>query len=491
VIPLIVAENPRRWPFELDGAEVVSARAYLTEERFSRLRGAAVYNLCRRYGYQTVGYYVSLLAAARGHRPLPSVATLQSLGEGTPVRSVSHDLDALIQRSLKPIRAREFTLSMYFGRNLAERHGTLARALFNEFPAPFLRARFIRTNTDWTLVSVRPVPTSEIPETHWPFVLEQAERYFRRPSGVRKAAEFRYDLAILWEEDDDEAPSDEKAIRKFIQAARTVGIHARVVGPDEGARIAEYDALFLRQTTSVEHHTFRMSRRAAREGLVVVDDPESIIRCTNKVYQAELFARHRIPCPFTLVLHEGNVDEVESLVGFPCVLKRPDGAFSRGVVKVDDREALDRILPDLFRESELVVAQQWTPSTFDWRIGVLDGAPLYAARYHMAEGHWQIIRDGGGDGTRYGRVEALPLEEVPEGLVDLAVRAARPVGSGFYGVDVKVVDGRPLVMEVNDNPSVEAGYEDGVLGDDLYLEVMRYFRRKLDERGRGSGEDED
>lgn len=479
---LIVVENPRRWSFQVEGAEVVSARSYLTDPRFPRLRRATVYNLCRRYGYQTVGYYVSLLAQARGHRPLPSVTTLQSLGEGIPVRTVSHELETLIQRSLRPIRTREFTLSIYFGRNLAERHGSLARALFGEFPAPLLRARFLRTDGRWTLVSVRPIPTSEVPESHRPFVEEQAARFFRRPLGIRRPEEYRYDLAILWEEDDPDAPSDERAIQKFVHAARQVGIHAWVVGPDEAPRVAEYDALFLRQTTAVEHHTFRMAMRAAREGLVVLDDPESIIRCTNKVYQAELFGRHAIPCPTTLILHEGNVEEVEGTVGFPCVLKRPDGAFSRGVVKVEDRTGLEEVLPELLRESELVVAQEWTPSTFDWRIGVLDGRAFYACRYHMAPGHWQIIRSDG-EVAGYGKVEALPLDEVPEELLALATRAAGLVGSGLYGVDLKVVDGSALVMEVNDNPSLEAGYEDGVIGDELYLAIMRFFRRKLDERG--------
>ena len=485
---LIVVENPRRWSFQVEGAEVISARSYLTDPRISRLRRTAVYNLCRRYGYQSVGYYVSLLAQARGHRPLPAVATLQSLGEGTPVRTASHELEALIQKSLKPIQGRDFTLSIYFGRNLAERHGTLARALFNEFPAPLLRARFLRTDERWNLVSVRPVPTSEVPEAHRSFVEEQAGRFFRRPMGARRPEEYRYDMAILWEEDDPDAPSDERAIQKFIQAARKVGIHARVVGPDEGPRVAEYDALFLRQTTAVEHHTFRMALRAAREGLVVVDDPESIIRCTNKVYQAELFRHHGVPCPETVVLHEGNVDEVEDRVGFPCVLKRPDGAFSRGVVKVEDRQSLEGILPDLLKESELVVVQEWTPSGFDWRIGVLDGKAFFACRYHMAPGHWQIIREDGPSGTGYGRVEAVPLDQVPGELLELAVRAASLVGEGLYGVDLKVVEDRPLVMEVNDNPNVEAGYEDQEIGDRMYMEIMEYFRRKLDERGRGREE---
>lgn len=69
MIPLVVVENPKRWPFDMDGVEVVPARAYLTEPRYADMRRVTVFNVCRRYGYQSLGYYVSLLAAARGHRP--------------------------------------------------------------------------------------------------------------------------------------------------------------------------------------------------------------------------------------------------------------------------------------------------------------------------------------------------------------------------------------------------------------------------------------
>ena len=70
---LIVVEHPKLWPLEIPDAEVVSARQYLTDPGFVDLRHARVFNLCRSYAYQSVGYYVSLLAAARGHRPLPSI----------------------------------------------------------------------------------------------------------------------------------------------------------------------------------------------------------------------------------------------------------------------------------------------------------------------------------------------------------------------------------------------------------------------------------
>lgn len=484
---LVVVENVRRWPFELGpDVEVVQARAYLTDRQYAERRRVAVYNLCRRYGYQSVGYYVSLLAAARGHRPLPSVATLQALQASPVVRLVSEELDELIQKGLQPLRSDAFELSIYFGKNVARRYDRLSRALFNQFPAPLLRARFSRDGERWRMLGIRPIATSEIPDAHREFVLEQATRYFARPrSAPARKEEARWEMAILWSEDAENVPSDERAVKRFVRAAHGLGIRAEVVTAEDFGRLGEYDALFIRENTAVTSHTFRFAQRAEAEGLVVIDHPDAIIRCSNKVYQAESFVRNGIPCPPTLVVHDGNVDEVEPTLGFPCVLKKPDTTFSQGVVKVDDADTLREALHGLLAESELVVAQGWVPSGFDWRIGVLDRRALYACKYHMARGHWQIIHEDGGGaaGRRFGKVEALPLDEAPGDVVEVAVRAASLIGDGLFGVDVKEVDGKALVIEVNDNPNVDAGYEDAVLGEALYDAVMGWFRERLDARG--------
>src|SRR4029450_8339809 len=76
---ILGTENIRRCPLRFEGAEIVSARDYLVGGTWAERRGLRVYNLCRTYGYQTLGYYVSLLAAAGGHRPVPTVETLQDL----------------------------------------------------------------------------------------------------------------------------------------------------------------------------------------------------------------------------------------------------------------------------------------------------------------------------------------------------------------------------------------------------------------------------
>ena len=76
---LIVVNNPRDWPLNIPGVTVVPARAYLTDPAFGEDRGARVFNLCKSYRYQSLGYYVSLLAEARGHKPLPRAGTIEDL----------------------------------------------------------------------------------------------------------------------------------------------------------------------------------------------------------------------------------------------------------------------------------------------------------------------------------------------------------------------------------------------------------------------------
>lgn len=54
------------------------------------------------------------------------------------------------------------------------------------------------------------------------------------------------------------------------------------------------------------------------------------------------------------------------------------------------------------------------------------------------------------------------------------MKACRVVGKGLYGVDIKEVDGDYVVVEVNGNPSIYAGYED-LRDKDLYEKVITYL----------------
>jgi glutathione synthase/RimK-type ligase-like ATP-grasp enzyme len=245
--------------------------------------------------------------------------------------------------------------------------------------------------------------------------------------------------------------------------------------------------LFIRETTAIDNHTYRFAKKAEAEGLVVIDDPTSILRCTNKVYLADLFRTHKVPSPKTWILHKGNsehLDKLENKAGFPVVIKIPDGSFSKGIVKVNNRLELEEKVAELFQKFALLLAQEFLYTDFDWRIGVFNNKALYACRYYMVKNHWQIYRHGE-KRTDSGHFETMPTFEAPKAVLDAALKATQAIGNGLYGVDVKEKDGKGYVIEVNDNPNIDRGIEDKYLGDELYRQVMAEFLRRMENSSKG------
>lgn len=478
---LIVVDNPADWPLGANGFKVVPARTYLTDPNYGEDRSARVFNLCRSYRYQSLGYYVSLLAEARGHKPMPRAGTIEDLQSQNLVRLLTDDLTELVEQTLEPFAADNFQLSIYFGRDARGQHRVLAKQLFGLLQAPFLRAYFERERGHWRTRSIRLIGSREIPIEHRQFAMEAAAAYFGRRHRPKRSAT-RYSVAILHNPQSGVVPSNPEALQKFAHAAEALGMRADFITPTDFGRLPEFDALFIRDTTFVHHYTYRFSRRAAAEGLVVIDDPDSILKCNNKVYLTELLARQNLPAPRTLTVHRGNIDQIVPMLALPCVLKQPDSSFSVGVEKVATLPELQARVGELLEKSDLIVAQEWLPTDFDWRVGILDGRAIFVCKYYMAAGHWQIVNHSGEHGRCEGRVEALAVGEAPEEAVQIALQAAACIGDGFYGVDIKQVGNRYCIMEVNDNPNVDAGGEDGVLKDALYREVMGVFLRRLEQR---------
>lgn len=487
---LVVVNDPKEWSFSQEGVEVVAARKYLTHPSYTTLEKVRVINLCRSLGYQKIGYYVSLLADARGHKPMPSIETIQNMKDRAIAAIAGADLQEIVEESLQKVQSEEFVLSVYFGRNMAQRHERLANALFRMFPSPYLQANFVRSDKSgrWRLDSLKPMALDDIPTGHEGFAQEATTDFLQKDYRPQKRTQRPYDLAILIDPDMPEPPSNKKALQKFAKAGEEVGFNVEFIQQQDYSRLGEFDALFIRETTGVNHHTFRFACRAEALGLIVLDDPASILRCSNKVFLAEMADQQDILVPNTMIVHRGNVDDLVARLGLPCVLKQPDSSFSAGVRKVASTQELNVAVEAMLEKSDLVIAQAFVPTEFDWRVGVLDGQPLFSCRYYMADGHWQILkRDEGGKKEDVGRAETVPVEMAPTRVVKTALKAANHVGKGLYGVDLKEVGGKVYMIEVNDNPNIDAGFEDEVLGDELYLRVMRHFFARVTARHRGWG----
>lgn len=474
---VLVTDNLKSWEFLSHLAPIVEACDYLSNECYHQNKSLRIINLCQSYNYQTIGYYVSLLAHARDHKAIPSVLSIQDVLSTSLSKLISQDIEEEIQNSLYDIKGDEFILSLYFGQNMAKRHAVLSKKLHGLFPLPLIRFTLERKK-QWSIKKLVLLSPADIPTQHEEFMRQAAESYFskKRFHHWRKKQRF-HDLAILIDSTEPNAPSNKKALESFVSAGESLGLNVDFIDKNDSRFIAEYDALFIRATTSVDHYTYRFARRASQENMVVIDDPQSIVKCTNKVYLAELMRSHQILTPETVFI--SKYDKELPPIQFPCVLKKPDSAFSQGVVKLDDLKELQKSLTQFFKTSDLILIQPFIPTEFDWRIGILDNKPLFACRYFMAKGHWQIYNWEATQQEIEGKHETLPVSEVPEAIVKTAMKAARLIGDSLYGVDIKSHGDKHYVIEVNDNPNIDFGIEDKVMGETLYQQIMAVLLQRI------------
>ena len=476
----IVVNHPEKWHFSIENITVISAQEYLTNPEFSLLKNARIFNLCKNYSYQSKGYYVSLLAEARGHLAIPTVKNIVDLKNLKLVRIVSDEFDDVIQQSLKNIKSQDFTLSIYFGQNVAQKYKELSSLFYKHFQIPFLRVKFHHT-TKWHIQNIRDISESEIPIEHIESVRIFANQYFsKKRYDTPKLTKSDFDLAILVNPKDPAPPSNQKALKRFIEVAEKMNIYAEIIEPKDLFRLSTFDALFIRQSTEVNNEAYAFARKAQQEGLAIIDYPNAILKCCNKVYMAEALNNANIPTPKTIIVHKNNKIKALQKVGLPCVLKAPDSTFSFGVKKAETEEEYHSLVSGMLKQSDLIIVQEYCPSDYDWRIGIIDDKAFFACKYYMAKDHWQIYNwDTKITDDQYGNADCLAIEEVPKNILDMALKSARLMGKGLYGIDIKVLGNKPMVIEINDNPNIDFGVEDRYYGDLIYTEVLTALKIRL------------
>lgn len=470
---IVVVDDPKEWDLKIENVEVVSSKDYTSNKGLYSERALRVFNLCNSYRYQSMGYYVSLLASAREHRAIPNVTTIRDFKDVTVIRSIADDIDEVIQHSLQKCTDSKLSLNVYFGQAAKSEYKILGQKLYQMFEAPLFQVQFVKGNR-WDIKKIIPLSLSKVDEADIEFVQESARQYFEAKRFQKsKLKNYAYHLAILVDPDEENPPSNKRALKKFEDVADELDIYTEYITKEDYNRLSEFDALFIRVTTNVNNYTYQFSRKAYAEGLAVIDDPWSILRCSNKIYLHERLKVNNISAPETTVFYKGMIKaKVLKLLKYPMILKQPDSAFSIGVAKVKDAIEMEKSLNKLFKHSDLVIGQEFLPSDYDWRIGVLDNHPLFACKYYMAKGHWQIYNWKGPKKDQSGDAETLPLEEVPAKVLKAATRAASLMGDGLYGVDIKILGEKVYVIEVNDNPNIDAGIEDKILGKEMYKRLV-------------------
>src|SRR6266496_3840409 len=128
----------------------------------------------------------------------------------------------------------------------------------------------------------------------------------------------------------------------------------------------------------------------------------------------ELLGQNQVATPPTVMLTDvSDLPKAMDELGLPLVVKIPDGSFSRGVHKITSPAEFRRICDELFEETDLLLAQKFLPTGFDWRVGVLAGEPLFVCQYRMARGHWQVVKYRRDGSSHEGGFCAFGLDQTP------------------------------------------------------------------------------
>ena len=458
--------------------KVLSTRDYLGRRGLFEGRRPQIVNLSRSYAYQSAGYYAALLAEARGHRTIPTVQTMLELQKKTLYADALPELETALARDLARAAEppeRPFRLKVFFGR--AERPGfeRFASLLFDWYRTPAIEVS-VCADEPVRIKRLALLTLPRISKEDRPLFDAALDRYTsRRWKQATTRKPVRYSLAVLHNPREPLPPSDLDSLKDLATAGAKMGVEVEPIQKGEFGRIAEFDALFIRETTSIDSHTYRFARRAEQEG------------------QAR-HRRHRLDDP----LHQQDLSE-----GDPRGAEDRDAEEPRRRVcgrRRDGRRPLG--LPVVVKDSRRLVQPRRPQGRHAARAegasrpplrrdGLPPRAGLHAdPRSTGASGCWAAVRSscastawrrstGRSSSTRpaASRGKAAfarsPWADAPAEVVEAGVRAAAAIGDGLLRCGPQERTRGAAVIEVNDNPNMDTRVEGAVLKERMWTAPPR------------------
>src|SRR5215213_9332879 len=180
---LIVTDQKQTW-FEVPDASVLTARRYLAEPDSGNQGTVRVLNLCRTGRYQGRGYYVSLIAEARGQRPVADIKTIEDLRSEAYVHAIQAEIQPLVHETLHHDDSARFQLDVYLGKHSS--HQALAEQLFAKVRAPLLRALFVRAEGSWRLDALQAMGLADVPPQDRAFLLDAVKSFMAEMSPAKR-----------------------------------------------------------------------------------------------------------------------------------------------------------------------------------------------------------------------------------------------------------------------------------------------------------------
>jgi len=169
-----------------------------------------------------------------------------------------------------------------------------------------------------------------------------------------------------------------------------------------------------------------------------------VLRPIKDQYSDMVIAKVGLATPKTLIFIPRNREDlnvgIQSIGGYPVIVKVLGGSHGVGVIKVDSQQALYGLVDMLFTRNIRFLIKEYIPVNYTIRLIVLGDEVIGGIEYVASSGDFR---------SNAGIVPTVRLAKIDPSCKDLSIKAVHTLGFEFGGVDILPSDRGPLVAEVN------------------------------------------
>jgi RimK family alpha-L-glutamate ligase len=277
--------------------------------------------------------------------------------------------------------------------------------------------------------------------------------------------------------------------RRLVKSLADLGIPATIYHPDNfdvivgkgtghgikynGQEFDMPDLVLTRTGSGTTEFITAIVRQFEEENVRCINSSLSVEIAKDKMRSHQLLASHGLPIPNTmLVRFPVEVDIVDNMIGWPCVVKVISGSYGEGIYLCENKTSFKKMMEFIgnLDTPKTLLVQEYvdTKPGEDLRVFVVGGKVLGAMKRHAPEGDFRANISNGGYGEPF---------EVNSEIDYLAREAARICGLEIAGIDLLFDKDGYTICEANSAPGFE-GFEK-YCKVDIAGQIAQYLKYKI------------
>jgi gamma-F420-2:alpha-L-glutamate ligase len=277
--------------------------------------------------------------------------------------------------------------------------------------------------------------------------------------------------------------------RRLVESLADLGIPATIYHPDKfdvivgkntgygikynGQEFGMPDLVLTRTGSGTTEFITAIVRQFQEENVRCINSSLSVEIAKDKMRSHQLLASHGLPIPNTmLVRFPVEVDIVDNMIGWPCIVKVISGSYGEGIYLCENKTSFKKMMEFVgnLDTPKILLVQEYIDAKpgEDLRVFVVGGKVLGAMKRHAPEGDFRANISNGGYGEPF---------EVNSEIDYLAREAARICGLQIAGIDLLFDKDGYKICEANSAPGFE-GFEK-YCQVDIAGQIAEYVKYKL------------